>query len=67
MDNISIKNSHYYLKTLIETSSDAITIINSSEEVEFWSSQSEEIYGISHKDIKKKKISNFLKKRISNY
>ncbi|MFY2253454.1 sigma-54 interaction domain-containing protein [Priestia megaterium] len=62
MDNISIKNSHYYLKTLIETSSDAITIINSSEEVEFWSSQSEEIYGISHKDIKKKKISNFFKK-----
>ena len=62
MDKISIEHSLQYLNTLIETSSDAITIINASGEVEYWSSQAEQMYGIPLKDIKKKKISIFFKK-----
>lgn len=62
MDKISIEHSLQYLNTLIETSSDAITIINASGEVEYWSSQAEQMYGIPLKDIKKKKISTFFKK-----
>ncbi|GHH99674.1 sigma-54 interaction domain-containing protein [Neobacillus kokaensis] len=63
MTTHSLKHSYYYLKTLIETSSDAITIINSSGEVEYWNTQAEEIYGIPLEEIKHNKISKFFKKR----
>lgn len=62
MSKISMEHAVYYLQTLTETSSDAITIINTSEEVQFWNSQAEQIYGIPLKDIKGKKISQFFKK-----
>lgn len=62
MNTIPIEHSHYYLNTLIETSSDAIAIINALGEVEYWNSQAEQIYGIPLSAIKKKKISTFFKK-----
>ncbi|MDV6378444.1 sigma 54-interacting transcriptional regulator [Sporosarcina sp. GW1-11] len=62
MKNIPHEHSRYYLNTLIETSSDAIIIINTSEEVEYWNSQAEQIYGITLSAIKMKKISTFFKK-----
>ena len=62
INTMSIRHSLYYLNTLIETSSDAITIINTLGEVEYWSSQAEKMYGIPLKDIKNKKISKFFKK-----
>ncbi|WP_432807546.1 sigma-54 interaction domain-containing protein [Pseudobacillus badius] len=61
MSAMPVEHSIFYLKTLIETSSDAITIINAQGEVEYWSSQAEIIYGISAKEIKKKRISDFFK------
>lgn len=63
MNNRSFEHSLYYLRTLIETSSDAIVIINSAEEVEYWNPQAEEIYGILLDEIKQKKISKFFKKK----
>lgn len=62
MNTIPIEHSNYYLNTLIETSSDAIAIINALGEVEYWNSQAEQIYGIPLLAIKKKKISTFFKK-----
>ncbi len=62
MNDIPIEYSNYYLNTLIETSSDAIAIINALGEVEYWNSQAEQIYGIPLAAIKKKKISTFFKK-----
>jgi len=59
MNTIPLEHSHYYLNTLIETSSDAIAIINALGEVEYWNSQAEQIYGIPLSAIKKKKISTF--------
>ncbi|MBY0121788.1 sigma-54-dependent Fis family transcriptional regulator [Bacillus sp. S/N-304-OC-R1] len=60
--NSSFNHSLYYLNTLIETSSDAITIINTAGEVQYWSSQAEKMYGISLQEIKNKKISHFFNK-----
>ncbi|MBE1553942.1 sigma-54 interaction domain-containing protein [Sporosarcina limicola] len=59
---MSIEYSLYYLNTLIETSSDAITIVNALGEVEYWSTQAEKMYGIPLAAIKKNKISSFFKK-----
>ncbi|WNS75141.1 sigma 54-interacting transcriptional regulator [Bacillus sp. DTU_2020_1000418_1_SI_GHA_SEK_038] len=53
--------SFNYLNALMETSSDAITIINALGEVQYWSAQAEQIYGVPLKDIKQKKISQFFK------
>ncbi|KAB2336634.1 PAS domain-containing protein [Cytobacillus depressus] len=61
MDDWSLEHSFYYLNALIETSSDAITIINTLGEVQYWSAQAEQIYGIPLKDIKQKKINQFFK------
>ncbi|MCY8034937.1 sigma-54 interaction domain-containing protein [Bacillus sonorensis] len=62
MNDISNGHSLHYLNTLIETSSDAITIINSSGKVVYWNSHAQELYGIPLEDIKNKKIINFFKK-----
>ncbi|MEC0546555.1 sigma 54-interacting transcriptional regulator [Bacillus inaquosorum] len=62
MKDISNEHLLYYLNTLIETSSDAITIINSSGKVVYWNSHAQEMYGIPLEDIKNKKISDFFKK-----
>ncbi|WP_342512050.1 sigma 54-interacting transcriptional regulator [Sporosarcina sp. FSL K6-1522] len=62
MQNNLLEHSLYYLNALIETSSDAIVIINALGEVEYWNSQAERIYGIPLSSIKKKDISNFFKK-----
>lgn len=62
MNEIPIKHALYYLNTLIGTSSDAIVMINASEEVIYWSSTAEEMYGIPLREIKNKKISNFFRK-----
>ncbi|WP_074011124.1 sigma-54 interaction domain-containing protein [Numidum massiliense] len=50
-----------YLQTLIETSSEAITIINASGDVQYWNSIAEQMYGIPLKDIKGQKINQFFK------
>lgn len=63
MEDISMEHSVYYLKTLIETSAEAITIVNAKAEVEYWSSQAEKVYSIPLKDIKNEKISKFFKKK----
>ncbi|MGE8203858.1 sigma-54 interaction domain-containing protein [Heyndrickxia sp. NPDC080065] len=62
MNEISMEHALYYLQTLTETSSDAIAIINSSEEIQFWNTPAEQIYGIPFSEIKGKKISQFFKK-----
>ncbi|MEK5038099.1 sigma-54 interaction domain-containing protein [Sporosarcina sp. FSL K6-3457] len=62
MKNMPLEHSRYYLNTLIETSSDAIAIINVLGEVEYWNSQAEQTYGIPLSAIKTKKISAFFKK-----
>ncbi len=62
MKDISNEHLLYYLNTLIETSSDAITIINSSGKVVYWNSHAQEMYGIPLEDIKNKKISDFFKR-----
>ncbi|WP_052245770.1 sigma-54-dependent Fis family transcriptional regulator [Sporosarcina sp. ZBG7A] len=56
------KHLFHYLNTLIETSSDAIIIINTLGEVEYWNSQAEQMYGIPLTTIRNKKIINFFKK-----
>ncbi|WP_025785888.1 sigma-54-dependent Fis family transcriptional regulator [Sporosarcina sp. D27] len=56
------KHLFHYLNTLIETSSDAIIIINTLGEVEYWNSQAEQIYDIPFTTIRNKKIINFFKK-----
>lgn len=62
MSNIPLEHSKHYLRTLIEMSPDAVTIVNSSGEVEYWSKQAEVIYSIPLKEIKNKRISDFFKK-----
>ncbi|WP_340084428.1 sigma 54-interacting transcriptional regulator [Siminovitchia sp. FSL H7-0308] len=57
------KHSHYFLQTLIQTSADAITIINASGEVQYWNPQAEKIYGIPLRDIEHRKISKFFKRK----
>lgn len=54
---------HHYLRTLLETSSDAIAIINREKRVEFWNSHAEQIYGIKKEDIIGKKIIEFFRKQ----
>ncbi|QED49396.1 sigma-54 interaction domain-containing protein [Cytobacillus dafuensis] len=61
MNDLSLDHSFNYLNALMETSSDAITIINALGEVQYWSAQAEQIYGVPLKDIKQKKISKFFK------
>lgn len=55
------KNALLYLKTLIETSSDGISIIDSTGKVQFWNSTAEKIYGIPYSDIRDQHISHFFK------
>lgn len=57
------KNAFYYLQSLIETSSEAITIIDAAGRVEFWNTFAEQIYGIPHTDITGKKINDFFQKQ----
>ncbi|GGA22391.1 sigma-54 interaction domain-containing protein [Psychrobacillus lasiicapitis] len=62
MNRTSNEHALHYLNTLIETSSDAIIIINKLGVVEFWSTKAEEMYGIPVERIQNKKISTFFKK-----
>lgn len=62
MINIPTKHLFHYLDTLIETSSDAIIIINKLGEVEYWNSQAEQMYDIPLESIRMKKITNFFNK-----
>lgn len=62
MNRTSIEHALHYLNTLIETSSDAIIIINVLGVVEYWSTKAEEMYGIPVERIQNKKISTFFKK-----
>ncbi|MGE6257077.1 sigma-54 interaction domain-containing protein [Heyndrickxia sporothermodurans] len=57
-----MEHALYYLQTLTETSSEAIAIINAAEEVQYWNTQAEQIYGIPLREIKGKKISQFFEK-----
>lgn len=59
---MSHDHSIHYIRTLIEVSPDAITIVNASGEVVYWSKQAEVIYGIQSKKIKGKNISEFFEK-----
>jgi len=54
---------YHYLYTLLETSSDAIAVINSSKEVEFWNAHAEQFYNISKKEIVGKNIEDFFRKQ----
>lgn len=58
----SIPASVHYLNTLIDTSSNAISIIDASGQVIYWSPKAEEIYNIPPVDIIGQKISLFFKK-----
>lgn len=62
LDKNVIEHAIYYLQTLTETSSNAISIVNLLGEVQYWNSKAEEIYGIQLKEIEGKKISGFFKK-----
>ncbi|MDI2587903.1 sigma 54-interacting transcriptional regulator [Psychrobacillus sp. NEAU-3TGS] len=62
MNRTSLEHALHYLNTLIETSSDAIIIINVLGVVEYWSTKAEEMYGIPVERIQNKKISTFFKK-----
>lgn len=62
MINTPTKHLFHYLDTLIETSSDAIIIINKLGEVEYWNSQAEQMYDIPLESIRMKKITNFFNK-----
>ncbi|MDQ0269148.1 sigma-54 interaction domain-containing protein [Cytobacillus purgationiresistens] len=55
------KHALLYLQTLIETSSDGITIIDASGQVQYWNSHAERIYGIPFKKIKGNYINDFFK------
>lgn len=64
LDQLSSNTIHYhYLCTLLETSSDAIAIINSQKEVVFWNSHAEQIYGIPKENITGKNIEQFFRKQ----
>lgn len=54
---------YYYLNTLLDTSSDAIAIINANKEVKFWNAHAEQIYGISKETIVGKNIETFFRKQ----
>lgn len=62
MSEILLEHSVHYLKGLIEMSPDAVTIVNSRGEVEYWNKQAELIYSIPREEIKHKRISDFFKK-----
>lgn len=63
MDQHSLDHARYYLQTLTETSSDAITIINKDGIVQFWNSQAQHIYGITYEEIIGQKITRFFKNK----
>ncbi|MFC7365173.1 MULTISPECIES: sigma-54 interaction domain-containing protein [Bhargavaea] len=52
----------FYLQTILETSNDAISIINSDGVVEFWNEHAENLYGIPSEKILGKKMNEFFKK-----
>ncbi|MFS8580780.1 MAG: PAS domain-containing protein, partial [Novibacillus thermophilus] len=51
----------YYLKALLETSRDAIAVINREGEVLFWNKGAERTYNIRHDEIVGKKIKHFFR------
>lgn len=62
IEDILKEHAMFYLQTLTETSSNAIAIINASEEVQFWNTHAEHIYGIPLNKIQGEKISHFFNK-----
>ncbi|SIT73346.1 sigma-54 interaction domain-containing protein [Edaphobacillus lindanitolerans] len=52
----------FYLQALLDTSNDAISIINSDGVVEFWNEHAENLYGIPSGSILGKKMNTFFKK-----
>lgn len=64
MTNLANSTVYYhYLRALLETSSDAIAIINPENEVEFWNSHAEQIYGLAKSEIAGKNIEQFFRKQ----
>jgi PAS domain S-box-containing protein len=54
---------YHYLHTLLETSSDAVAIINREKKVEFWNAQAESVYGIAKEAIIGREIEDFFRKQ----
>lgn len=52
----------FYLEALLETTSEAISIVNAKGEVQYWNSQAEQLYGISKEKIIGEKINKFFEK-----
>lgn len=56
------KNGQYYLEALLETTSEAISIVNEEGEVQYWNDKAESLYGISKEKIVGEKINKFFEK-----
>lgn len=56
------KNGLSYLEALLETTSEAISIVNNQGEVQYWNSQAEKLYGIPKENIIGEKINEFFEK-----
>ncbi len=61
MNEMPLQHALFYLNSLIETSADAIVMVNASGEVMYWSPTAEDMYGIPLSEIENKKISDFFK------
>lgn len=62
MSERALSRELFYLQAVLETSNDAISIINTDGVVEFWNEHAETLYGIPSEQIIGKKMNAFFKK-----